>query len=238
MIRLDTPPGISAWYSELSDGNMSLSRGDTAANAAGRRAFCSAAGMSIDDLVCPHQVHGQRIVRVSRAHRGKGALSAADALADTDALICNEPGIACCVQTADCLPVFLYDPRSRSVGIVHAGWRSTQLQLVAATVRAMQQAFGADPAGMYAWFGPCLQECCYEVGEEFCAYFPNETVRRGATVYFDNPAANRRQLCASGVREERISAAGACTGCHPARFFSHRRQGDQAGHMLSVISIV
>jgi len=172
MVRLPVPPGVIAAYSELTDGNMSLPHGAIDAGAENRRRFCAAAGIDIGSLVVPRQVHGERIVRVGGQDRARGALQAHSSVADTDALICNEPGVACCVQTADCLPVFLFDPGSRSIGIVHAGWRSTRLQLVAKTVRMMEDVFGAAAQGMCAWFGPCLGPCCYEVGAEFAGYFP------------------------------------------------------------------
>lgn len=237
MVRLPVPAGVIAAYSELSDGNMSLTHGATDAGAENRRRFCAAAGIDIGSLVVPRQVHGERIVRVGGEDRAHGALQAQSAVADTDALICNEPGVACCVQTADCLAVFLYDPGSRSVGIVHAGWRSTRLQLAAKTVRMMGDAFGAAAQDICAWFGPCLGPCCYEVGEEFAGYFPQEVSRGRGTLHFDIAAANRRQLLACGVPTGQIVSAGPCTACQAQRFFSHRRQAAAAGRMLSVIQI-
>jgi copper oxidase (laccase) domain-containing protein len=48
---------------------------------------------------------------------------------------------------------------------------------------------------------------------------------------------NLRQLIASGVPPERITIAGACTFCHPERFYSYRRDGYSAGGMISGIMI-
>ena len=237
MVRVPVPAGLIAAFSESSDGNMSLTHGPTGASADNRSRFCAAAGIDIGALVVPRQVHGDRIVRVSKADRGKGALQAHSAVADTDALITDQPGVACCVQTADCLPVFLYDPGSGSIGIVHAGWRSTQLQLAAKTVRMMQESCGASAQGICAWVGPCLGPCCYEVGEEFAGYFPQDVSRSSGRLHFDIAAANRRQLLACGVPAGQIVSAGACTACHAQRFFSHRRQAASAGRMLSVIQI-
>ena len=41
----------------------------------------------------PQQVHGANIQRVSLADAGRGAKDYADAIADIDALITNEPGL-------------------------------------------------------------------------------------------------------------------------------------------------
>jgi polyphenol oxidase len=238
MHTLATPPGIAAFYSEVSDGNMSLTHGNIQESPDRRRRLCVAAGIDPGSLVCPQQVHGEHIARVNASDRGAGVESVETALSGTDALICDTPGVACAVQTADCLAVFLHDPVSHSVAIVHAGWRSTRLQLTAKAVAAMQEKVQAKPASIHAWFGPALGSCCYEVGEEFADFFPEDAVRRQGRLHFDNLAANRRQLLACGLFPANIGEPGPCTACHPQRFFSHRRQGAQAGRMLSVIQIV
>lgn len=237
MKKLTTSPHICAVYSDASDGNMSFTHGRVEESLAHRRRLCSGAGIAFENLVCPRQVHGEHIAHVKASDRGKGSASAETALADTDALICNTPGIACAVQTADCLAVFLYDPLSQSIGIVHAGWRSTRLELTAKTVASMQEQFKAQPAAMQAWFGPALGSCCYEVGEEFADFFPEEVARRQGRLYFDLAAANRRQLLACGLASANIAGPGPCTACHAQGFFSYRRQGATAGRMLSVIAL-
>jgi YfiH family protein len=40
-----------------------------------------------------------------------------------DACFTQDPGVACTVMVADCLPVLLTDTAGRSVAAVHAGWR-------------------------------------------------------------------------------------------------------------------
>ena len=57
------------------------------------------------------------------------------------------PGIPLVVFSADCNVILLHDPVRRAVGAAHAGWRGTAAGIVGKTVRAMQDAFGCDPAG-------------------------------------------------------------------------------------------
>src|SRR5437660_35770 len=45
-----------------------------------------------------------------------------------DASVTNRPGLLLGVQTADCVPILLVDPKKRAVAAIHAGWRGT-LQL-------------------------------------------------------------------------------------------------------------
>ena len=91
-----------------------------------------------------------------------------------DALVTSTPGLALTVVTADCLPVLLADPKRRVVAVVHAGWRGTLRRIVEKTVGVMRQRFGVDPANVVAAFGPSIQVCCYEVGEEVVQEFRSQ----------------------------------------------------------------
>ncbi len=83
-----------------------------------------------------------------------------------DGLITNTPGLLLAIQTADCLPVILVDPKKRAVGVFHAGWRGTVNRIVEKGVGEMQRYFGSDPRNLVAAIGPGVQGCCYQVGEE------------------------------------------------------------------------
>jgi YfiH family protein len=83
-----------------------------------------------------------------------------------DGLITNIPALLLAVQTADCLPVILVDPKKRAVGVFHAGWRGTVKRIVEKGVGEMHRHFGTDPRNITASIGPGVQACCYEVGEE------------------------------------------------------------------------
>ncbi|MGH9602423.1 MAG: peptidoglycan editing factor PgeF [Terriglobales bacterium] len=83
-----------------------------------------------------------------------------------DGQITRVPGLLLAVQTADCLPVMLVDPKHRAVGIFHAGWRGTLARIVEKGVAAMRLHFGSDPGKLLAAIGPGIHACCYAVGEE------------------------------------------------------------------------
>jgi polyphenol oxidase len=83
-----------------------------------------------------------------------------------DGLVTNIPGIVLAVQTADCLPVILVDPRKRAVGVFHAGWRGTVKRIVEKGVGVMRLHFGTRPGDLVAAIGPGVRNCCYTVGEE------------------------------------------------------------------------
>ncbi|MGA9505206.1 MAG: peptidoglycan editing factor PgeF [Terriglobales bacterium] len=83
-----------------------------------------------------------------------------------DGLVTDTPGLVLAVQTADCLPVILVDPKKRAVGVFHAGWRGTVKRIVEKGVGEMRKHFKSDPRSLMAAIGPGVQGCCYEVGEE------------------------------------------------------------------------
>ncbi len=56
-------------------------------------------------------------------------------------------------------------------GAVHAGWRGTVAAIVRNTMEKMHADFGSNPADIRAALGPCIRQCCYEVGPEVAAQF-------------------------------------------------------------------
>jgi polyphenol oxidase len=92
--------------------------------------------------------------------------SVPDELLVGDGLLTANPGWLLAIQTADCLPIILADPKHRAVGIFHAGWRGTVNRIVEKGVGEMQRRFGSKPRDLKAAIGPGVHGCCYNVGEE------------------------------------------------------------------------
>lgn len=130
------------------------------------------------------QVHGNRVVRLSRTaapsplsgHDGACNFFNPELDADqphADGAITTEPGLACTVMVADCLPVLLAAPQGRGVAALHAGWRGLAgagdmagQGILHTGVRALCEATGADPQDLQAWLGPCIGPTQFEVGPD------------------------------------------------------------------------
>ena len=97
-----------------------------------------------------------------------------DAPLTGDGLITATPGLLLGIQTADCLPVILVDPKHHAVGVFHAGWRGTVKRIVEKGVGEMQRWFGTRPRDLKAAIGPGIGGCCYEVGEEVRTKFESQ----------------------------------------------------------------
>ena len=180
-------------------------------------------------LVTLRQIHS---AMVWNAH------SLVDRECEGDALITDDLRRCVGVRTADCVPILLLDEKRHAVAAVHAGWRGTVSRIVMRTIEKMALDFGTRPSDVHAALGPCIRECCYEVGEEVAAQFeplfPEWTVSPGKR-HIDLPEANRRNLRSAGVSDEHIFDSGLCTSCSSEQFFSYRREPQDPGRMLSSI---
>jgi len=216
--------------------NVGASVGDAPDRvAANRRRFAAACAA---EPVFLRQVHGRRVVRLGAADADPGA-----AMHEADASYTTEPGIACAVQVADCLPVLLAAPSARAVGAVHAGWRGLAAGVVEAAVAAVCDAAACAPAELEAWLGPCIGRRRFEVGADVLEAFAGgpgaidagafRPLRSGKWLA-DLPALARTRLAAAGVLGS--DGAASCTVEDASRFFSFRRDG-VTGRMVAAVWI-
>ena len=163
-----------------------------------------------------------------------------------DALVTDAPRVLFGVKTADCVPILLGDARSRAVAAIHAGWRGTLALIVAKTIERMREQYGTRAVDIRAAIGPAARGCCYEVGAEvieaFRESFPGGgellTQTRAGHALIDLQRANRQQLIAAGVLQERIHVAPLCTMCRTDLFFSYRREKSQQGRVGRLMSVI
>jgi hypothetical protein len=216
---------------------MSLVFGDTRNSLLNRKEFLANLGIDYQDLVCAKQIHSSKVAYIYEKDKGRGALSYDSAIADTDALITDKKNIPLAIFTADCLPIFLYGPKTASIGLVHAGWQSTKENITTKTVKLMQKEFNTKPQDLYVGFGPAIRDCCYEVDREFQDFFSYGLKLRNNNYYLDLAGINQKELLDLGVRQENIFDSGVCTSCQNNTFFSFRREGKACGRMMSVMML-
>lgn len=189
-------------------------------------------------FIFPRQTHSDHVAIVSA-----GDL---DTLPDTDALITSDPNLFVCVQTADCVPILLFDPEKKVVAAIHAGWRGTISKIAEKTIRQMTEKLGCQPSDIVAGIGPSIHMHAYEVGPEVVAAvdsaFSNSpallkpSLREGHA-FFDLWEANQTVLIEAGILEENIEVMGLCSFEHSDMFYSARREGSDTGRMVSGICL-
>ena len=205
--------------------------------------LCAALGAEESGLVLSKQVHRDTVRHVTSSDRGKGLTRPVDYTAD--ALVTDEPGVSLMVFSADCIILLLWDPVSRSLGAVHAGWRGTALDLPAKTAGEMGRLFGARPENIRAAIGPGIGPCCFETHDDvpdamrdaFGVGAEAYIAPRGEKWTVDLKAVNAWRLRECGVRGEHIDICGTCTACCPELYWSHRKTGDRRGVQGALIGL-
>ncbi|KYJ87611.1 peptidoglycan editing factor PgeF [Sulfurovum riftiae] len=190
-------------------------------------------------FVVAEQTHSDNITVITQTGT-KGWEALEDAVAESDALITDLPGVMLAILTADCVPILLFDRKKKVAAAVHAGWKGTRSQIVLKTVRKMVEVYGSDPADILAGIAPSIGICCYEVGEEVAKHFvdiPEALSQKGEKYMLDLPAVNHYQLLKAGLLEQNIELSGVCTACEVESFFSYRKEEGCSGRFMSLIGV-
>jgi copper oxidase (laccase) domain-containing protein len=166
-------------------------------------------GMGDWPLLTAQQIHGDKIAVVDLA------IDRDQEFAGCDGLITNQRKVALGIHVADCCAVYIVDPKTPAVGLVHSGKKGTELAIAAKAIQQMRENFGSNPADLIVQLSPCIRPPHYEI--DF--------------------AANIVEQCrAAGV--EKIYASNECTACDIARYYSYRAEKGKTGRMLALLGLV
>jgi YfiH family protein len=192
-----------------------------------------------------NQVHGSTVLRLDlESPHGLPA----------DACMTNQPGVACTVMVADCLPVLLSTRHGYAVAAAHAGWRGLLgengqgvLEQTCKDFSALALINKAQVATeVVAWLGPCIGPAAFEVGDQVRTAFAQ--VGAQAAHFFKPKSPDKYLADLAGLARWRLAQVGItqvfgndgsaawCTVSNPSKFFSFRRDGD-TGRMAACIWI-
>ena len=177
---------------------------------AAHRGIRNAIGVGDWPLFTAQQIHGNKIAVVDNFSRSPGGRE----FPGCDGIITNQRGIVLGVYVADCCAVYIVDPNTSAIGLVHSGRKGTELSVVPNAITQMSDRFGSGPANMIVQLSPCIRPPDYEVD------FAAEIVR---------------QCRAFGVKE--IHDSGICTACDLDRYYSYRAEKGKTGRMLALIGL-
>ena len=199
------------------------------------------AGFTPEDVCLPNQCHLSNVRVVTEKDRGSGILTS-KIEEPYDAQITNVPGIVLITYGADCDPLYFSDSEHKCVGLAHAGWRGTRLNIAEATLKAMKEQYGTEPSKVKAVIGPSICQNCYEVSadvaNEFKGYSSKVFRQISEEKFLLNLwQANKENLLSAGVPEENIVVSGLCTKCYHELLFSHRYHHDQRGANAAFIFV-
>ena len=182
----------------------------------------SAIGIGDWPLFTSEQIHGNKIavveevgsaLRADRGRRGAASLPSREFPA-CDGIISNQRGIALGIYVADCCAVYLVDPKTSAIGLVHSGRKGTELGVVTNAIHEMIDRFSSCPANMIVQLSPCIRPPHYEVD------FAAEIIRQC------------RALGVKQIHDSRI-----CTACDLHQYYSYRAEKGKTGRMLAVLGL-
>lgn len=220
--------------------NLSFSRGDDPkAVEENYRRLAVAMGTTVEMFVFSEQTHTTNVRIVGKEDCGSGITKPKE-YTDVDGLITNETGVVLSTFYADCVPLYFVDPVHKAIGLSHSGWRGTVGRMGKKTLEAMKEAYGTNPAEVYAAIGPSICQACYEISQDVAEHFYQEFPEHGEKILEDKGngkyqldlwKTNEIILLEAGVLPEHLAVTNICTCCNSKLLFSHRASQGKRGNL-------
>ena len=160
-------------------------------------------------LLTAEQVHGNQIAIVDLP------IESDKLFIGCDGFITNQKNVALGIHVADCCAVYIVDPTTSAIGLVHSGRKGTELDIAGSSIDRMREKFGSNPADLIVQLSPCIRPPHYET--DFAAKIVEQCRARGV---------------------KKIHDSGVCTACHPDRYYSYRAEKGKTGRMLALLGLV
>ena len=163
-----------------------------------------------------------------------------------DGLITNEAGVILSTFYADCVPLYFLDPVHKAIGLSHSGWRGTVGRMGQKTLDAMTEAFGTNPADVYAAIGPSICQDCYEISEDVAEHFYQEFAAHGDEILINKGngkyqldlwKTNEIVMLEAGILPEHLAVTNICTCCNADVLFSHRASHGMRGNLAAFLML-
>ena len=165
-------------------------------------------GMGDWPLLTAQQIHGDNIAIVDQP------VASDKEFAGCDGIITSRKKIALGIHVADCCAVYIVDPKTPAIGLIHSGKKGTERAIVSNAIQQMRKHFGSDPAELIVQLSPCIRPPHYEI--DFAAQIVE-------------------QCRAAGVNA--IHDPGVCTACDVDRYYSYRAEKGKTGRMLALLGL-
>lgn len=159
-------------------------------------------------LLTAQQIHGDKIAIVDCS------IDRDTEFAGCDGLITNQRRIALGIHVADCCAIYVVDPKTPAIGLVHSGKKGTERAIVSNAIQQMREHFGSEPAELIVQLSPCIRPPHYEI---------------------DFAAKIIEQCREAGVKN--IHDSGVCTACDIDRYYSYRAEKGKTGRMLALLGL-
>jgi len=149
------------------------------------------------NLVLLNQIHSNKYYVINKVPKKK---------LEGDGVITNKKNIALAVLTADCAPIFIFDPIKKIIAVLHVGWKGAYKKII---FKILDSFFNKKSKieSLIAVIGPCIAQRNYEVKNDFkkkflkqnnnnLKYFKN----RRKKIYFNLSNCIKEQMINYGLK--------------------------------------
>lgn len=202
---------------------------------AAQKKLLADASLNSKKIISPYQSNSNTVILIDK--------DSTQTPCRADGLVTNLAGVPLMVYTADCLPVFFYDPVRNAIGAAHVGWRGILNRLAIKIIELMSDHYHTHAHNLLIAIGPAIGVCHFEVRGDVWKpfrkrYTAAEVFRENdARQYLDLRLALKEDLIGASIAAENIEIINACTFCSPDDFFSRRRNPEFRKAMGNVIAL-
>lgn len=187
-------------------------------------------------LVLLNQTHSNKVFSIKKIPKKKPI---------GDALITSKSKYALGILTADCAPIFIFDPKKNIISAIHAGWKGAYKKIIYKSIDELKKK-GSNVKDLIVVVGPCISKYNYEIKKDFLSKFIKQNKKNirffsfnKKKIFFSLNEYIRSQLKNIGVKN--IEIINKDTYLRKNNFFSSRRSLKNKyydyGRNLSVIMI-
>ena len=187
-------------------------------------------------LIIGKQIHSNKVKEIRKS------TSKEDLIAD--GFITKNKEICLGILTADCAPIFFYDPDKCVIGVAHAGWKGCLSNICKNIVKSMVK-IGSTPKNIKAIIGPCIKVRNYEIDNMLYLRFVKKDKKykkffkktRGGKYKLDLAQLLKNQL--NDLNLSSVVLINEDTYSKESKYFSHRRSShfnqNKTGRMINLI---
>ena len=197
----------------------------------------------LNHYVFCEQTHERTIKKVTSEDCGRGVYEYETALKGTDGIYTKDTNVFLALGFADCVPIYFYAPKHRLIGLAHAGWRGTVLNIATEMVMIWHTKEHVPLEDIKVVIGPAIAKDDYIVDEKVItkinevlgevSHDPYEEVGLGQYL-LDLKTTNALLLQKAGLSTNSIEMTTYATR-EKSLFFSHRLEKGQTGRMYAII---
>ena len=184
-------------------------------------------------IVLGKQIHSDKIKIVTEKQAGSGIIKSS--IKGVDGLITNQKNLFLCIKTADCVPIFLYDPGKEVIAALHSGRVGTEYNIVGKALKKMKQRFGCKISNIHAELGPAICGKNYQVDKKIFDNFVRKTEVEQTDQNLDLKKVIISNLLEAGISEDNIINHEICTKSN-SDYFSYR-ENKTTQRQISIIGM-